>query len=108
MTDNTLAAALGQLGQGDEPDPIRCSEMIRADGGGWARCRRDAGGHDRHHVRGRSWETGGNMPRLDLGHICVDEGCCRWPEQVQPYLGFSPRAGDIKATRQPSRGAARK
>ena len=107
MTD-PLATALDQLGQADAPDPTRCPEMTRTDRG-WERCRRDEGdlGH-RHHVRGRSWSTGGPTPRLDLGHVCTEPGCCRWPDQVQPYRGYTPRAGDIKATRQPQRGGARK
>jgi len=142
MTDTTLAAALAQLGQdddpapasntgsnifspivtadvtsvppddnghqdqADDPGPARCPEMTRTERG-WERCRRDDGPHDRHHVRGRAWSTG-PAPRLDLGHACTEPGCCRWPDLVVPYLGYVPGAADIRASRQPSRGRARK
>jgi hypothetical protein len=106
MTNTTLTTALDQLDQADKPAPDRCTEMTRTDRG-WERCRRDANSRDRHHVRGRAWSTGGRTPRLHLGHVCGPD-CCRWPEQVQPYLGYTPKAADIKATKQPPRGSARK
>ena len=77
------------------PATARCAEMTRTPRG-YERCRRDADGHQRHHVRGRSWQTGGLTPLLDLGHVC-DGACCPWPEYVVPYLGTAPRQSEAAA-----------
>lgn len=76
----------------DHPPRARCAEMIRTERG-WETCRRNADGHQRHHVRGRSWQTGGPTPLLNLGHAC-DRECCPHPDRVQPYLGYKPNASD--------------
>lgn len=73
--------------------PGRCPELTRTERG-YERCRRDADGHTRHHVRGRAWSTGTNRPRLDLGHHCTDPACCVHPDHAVPYLGCTPKAGD--------------
>lgn len=73
------------------PAALRCTEMTRTDTSAWARCRRDDDGHQRHHVRGRAWSTGGNTPRLELGFTCAADGCCRWPQQEVPYLGAAAK-----------------
>ena len=70
------------------PARVRCAESIRTQRG-YEMCHRDEHELDTpHHVRDRSW-YGGRSPRLQLGRPCGE--ACRWPDQVTPYLGGSPR-----------------
>jgi hypothetical protein len=76
----------------------RCADMTRTPRG-WEQCHLDE--HPpgvRHHVRDRSWSTGGKTPRLQLGRPCGPD--CRWPDQVVAYFGMVPHAdGGPKVSR---------
>jgi hypothetical protein len=71
-------------------EPGRCPEMIRTERG-YETCHLAEHGPDvRHHVRDRSWLSGGPTPCLRLGVPCAE--ACAWPDRVLRYLGPAPGA----------------